>query len=362
MSNTDEIKFRGRVLSGRGEAKGFMEIDWVRKQCGSAAGFDPHPGTLNLKVDEQTFGVVRRLAMSRGKRIIPPLEAANFCEARLLPLRVNGLNAAIIYPMVNEYYSDIIEIIAPVLFKDTPGVHDGTILEASLKTPQKMSRPAAVIFDLDGTLIDSVDLYYSILCEGCLRLDVNPPTQEIFLDFMGKGLGFWEGWAAIKGAVPPEGNGEELKKDIMAVFEDIWQHRYDHEVTLFPGVEEMLLNFHKQGIRIGVVTSSFYINKMDVFRKAGLDPEELFATVITRNDTLQKKPHPEPIYRCMEQLAVSAPECFCVGDSPCDIVAGNDAGLFTVGVLSGTGTVQSLAKEGAGAILDSVAGLGEIME
>ena len=101
---------------------------------------------------------------------------------------------------------------------------------------------------------------------------------------------------------------------------------------------------------------------MDVFRKAGLDPEELFATVITRNDTLQKKPHPEPIYRCMEQLAVSAPECFCVGDSPCDIVAGNDAGLFTVGVLSGTGTVQSLAKEGAGAILDSVAGLGEIME
>ena len=362
MNNMEEIRFRGKVLSGRGEAKGFMKIDWVREQCRSAAGFEPYPGTLNLQVNEHTFSVVRRLAMSLGQRIIPPVEAADFCEARLLPLEVHGQRAAVIYPMVNEYYSDIIEVIAPVLFKDTPGVRDGTFLEASLKPPRRIVRPAAVIFDLDGTLLDSVDLYYSILCEGCLRQGVKPPQKEMFLDFMGKGLGFWDGWAAILGAAPPEEYGEDLKREIMAVFEDIWQQRYEQEVSLFPGVGEMLLNLHKHGIRLGVVTSSFYIRKMETFKKAGLDPDKLFTAVITRNDTLQKKPHPEPIHLCLEQLAVAAPQCICVGDSPCDILAGNAAGLFTVGVLSGAGTVQSLAKEGAAAVLDSVAGLEEMME
>ncbi|MEW5922321.1 MAG: HAD-IA family hydrolase [Bacillota bacterium] len=362
MGNAPELKFRGEVFSGRGEAKGFMEIGWVQEQCRNAAGFEPYPGTLNLKVDADTFALIRRTAMSRGKRIIPPGEAQGFCEARLLPLDVNGIGSALIYPMVNDYYSDTIEVIAPVLFKKIPGIKDGTLLESSLPLPQKFSRPAAVVFDLDGTLIDSVDLYYTMLCEGCLRLGVQPPHKDLFIEFMGEGLGFWEGWTAITGNAALEGDRDKLKKRIMDVFEDIWQRRYEQEVSLFPGVRELLLQFRDKGIKIGVVTSSFYIKKMDLFRRAGLEPDELFTAVITRNDTAQKKPHPEPIYRCLEHLAVPAQQCLCVGDSPCDIAAGREAGLFTVGVLTGAGTVQSLCKEGADAVLESVAVLAELTE
>jgi len=361
MEKTPELKFKGEVYSGRGEASGFMEIDWVKEQCRSFTGFEPYPGTLNLKVDKATFGMIRRTAMSLGNRIIPPTEAKDFCEARLLPLTVNGISSAVIYPMVDDYYDDTIEIIAPVIFKKIPGIRDGSLLELSLPLPQKFTRPAAIIFDLDGTLMDSVDLYYNMLCEGCLRLGVQPPQRESFNAFMGDGLGFWEGWEEITGRNVSEDERDKLKKQIMDVFEEIWQRRYEEEVSLFPGVKELLLQLRDKGIRIGVVTSSFYIKKMDLFSRAGLDPAEIFAAVITRNDAAKKKPHPEPFFRCLEQLAAEAKYTLCVGDSPCDIAGGKAAGLITVGVLTGTGTVQTLSKEGAGAILGNVAELVEII-
>ena len=361
MDNTPEIKFRGEVLSGRGEAKGFLEIDWVREQCSNAAGFDPYPGTLNLKVDPATSSQIRRLAMSKGKRIIPPPEAGDFCEARVLSLIVNGISGALVYPMVNDYYNDIIEFIAPVLLKEKGGIEDGSSLEAVLPPQQKLPRPSAVIFDLDGTLINSVDLYYSILCEGCLQLNEKPPAKDVFLESMGKGQGFWEGWAKITGNTPAEGNKREIKKQIMNIFEDIWQQRYDQEVSLFSGVKEMLLQLQARNVTMAVVTSSFYINKMNIFRQVGLEPDQLFASVITRNDTVQKKPHPEPINRCLKQLDIPPSRCIAVGDSPCDVVAAGEAGVFTVGVLTGAGTVQSLCKEGVDAVLDSAADLSELI-
>lgn len=357
MGNTPEIKFRGEVLSGRGEAKGFLEIDWVREQCSIAAGFEPYPGTLNLKVDAVTFALIRRSAMSYGKRIIPPLEAEAFCEARLLPLFISGISGAIIYPMMDDYYSNIIEVIAPMRLKERKDIRDGNFLEAVLPPLQKLFSPAAVIFDLDGTLIDSVELYYSILCEGCRCLGEKPPQRDVFLDFMGKGLGFWEVWAMVTGRTPAKSVNGETEKKVMAVFEDIWQRRYEQEVGLFPGVRELLVQMHERNIKMGVVTSSFYLKKMDLFRKAGLEPDQIFTSVITLNETVHRKPHSEPMFGCLEKLAVPATRCFCVGDSPCDILAGRETGLFNVGVLSGAGTVQSLSKAGADALLDSVADL-----
>ncbi|HAP31512.1 MAG TPA: hypothetical protein DCQ14_00430 [Firmicutes bacterium] len=362
MEKTSALEFKGEVYSGRGEASGFMEIDWVKEQCRHFTGFEPYPGTLNLKVDKATFGLIRRMAMSLGKRIIPPAEAKDFCEARLLLITVNGISSAVIYPMVDDYYDDTIEIIAPGIFKKIPGIRDGSLLELSLPLPQKFTRPAAIIFDLDGTLMDSVDLYYNMLGEGCLRLGVQPPRRDTFNEFMGEGLGFWEGWEAITGIATPEGERDKQKKQIKDVFEDIWQRRYEEEVSLFPGVKELLLQLRDRDIKIGVVTSSFYIKKMELFSREGLDPSELFAAVITRNDATRKKPHPEPFLRCLEQLEAEAEFTLCVGDSPCDIAGGKAAGLITVGVLTGTGTVQTLCKEEADAILGNVAELAEMIE
>jgi len=113
---------------------------------------------------------------------------------------------------------------------------------------------------------------------------------------------------------------------------------------------------------MGIVTSSFYKNKMAIFRESGLDPDRLFSAVITRKDTVKNKPDPEPMLRCLQQLGKAPGSCLCVGDSPCDIISGREAGMFTVGVLTGTGTRQSLSKEGADIILDRVNDLLEVFD
>ena len=354
------VVLRGTVQSGRGEAKGFMEIPWVSGQCEENTGFQPYPGTLNLSVDRETFLFIRKLAMSRGGRIIPPV-GTDFCEARTLNLRAGGAPAALLYPMVNDYYQDTLEVIAPLLLKEHLGIKDGEQLQLTLAIPPHFSRPEGIIFDLDGTLMDSVDLYYSMLCEGCHKFGVVPPLKEKVMEIMGNGLGFWETWEVITGDIEFEGNREELQDRIVKVFEEIWDRRYENEVKLFSGVKELLQNLQRNQVTMGVVTSSFYIWKMDLFKKVGLDPDRLFKAVVTRKDTVKNKPDPEPIYRCLEKMDVSPTACICVGDSTCDVAAGREAGLFTVGVLTGTGTLESLSKEGADVIMDSVEEMEELL-
>jgi HAD superfamily hydrolase (TIGR01549 family) len=353
---------QGKLVQGRGEAKGFMQVDWVREQCLRRAGFDPFPGTLNLKVSLDDFNFIRRLSCARGERLIPPAGEDGFCEARLLSVRAGDVSSALVFPMVDHYYSDILEIVAPVGLKRHLRLSEGDLLQLSFEIPEKLPAPAGIIFDLDGTLIDSVDLYYSILCEGCQELGLDRPPREKVLDVMGRGTGFWEAWEELMSAMELDVGKEELREKCLLVLEEIWQRRYDREVKFFPGAVELLSRLQAAGIRMGIVTSSFYKKKMNLFTENSLDPSSLFRSVITRSDTLKNKPNPEPVQQCLQKLEVPEAECICVGDSPCDIVAGREAGLITVGVLTGTGTRQSLSKEGADAILDAVTELPEVFD
>ena len=347
-------KITGTIQSGRGEAGQFLDIDWVREQCQKICGFTSYPGTLNLKIGREDADFLRQTACARGVRVIPPPGDDAFCEARILFLQVGEQPAALIFPMVNDYYEDIAEIIAPVGLKAHLGKEDGDTLTFKLMVPEKIPRPKGIIFDLDGTLIDSVELYYSILCDGVRHFNLDIPAREWIMEIMGAGIGFWETWESLASRAVAENKKDEFLSRSRAVFDEIWARRYDREVRLFPGVAELLSRIHKAGIKMGVVTSSFYANKMNLFGENGLDHNELFQGIITSRDSARKKPHPEPVLLCLEQMGVERESCLCVGDSPCDIIAGRECKMLTVGVLTGTGTRQNLSKEGADMILDDV--------
>ncbi|RJX29116.1 MAG: DUF120 domain-containing protein [Dethiobacter sp.] len=360
---TEKYKtIQGKLARGRGEAKGFMQVNWVREQCLKRAGFDPFPGTLNLKVSLDDFNFIRRLSCARGERLIPPAGEDGFCEARLLHVNTGDVSSALVFPMVDNYYSDILEIVAPIGLKGHLRLNEGDVLQLSFVIPEKLPVPAGIIFDLDGTLIDSVDLYYSILCEGCQELGLARPPREKVLEVMGRGTGFWEAWDELITAMELDWEKEKLRERCLFILEEIWQRRYDHEVRFFPGAVKLLSCLQAAGVRMGIVTSSFYKKKMNLFTENGLDPSALFRSVINRRDTLKNKPDPEPVLRCLQELEIPAAKCLCVGDSPCDIIAGREAGLVTVGVLTGTGTRRTLSKEGADVILDAVTELPEVFD
>lgn len=351
MNNRESISIKGKIIDGRGEAGHFMTLEWVQEQCFEIAGFRPYPGTLNIQVEEQDFIAIRKMVSARGIRVIPPGDENAYCEARVLLAGIGDMPAALLYPMVDQYYIDTVEIIAPLKIKPHLGFQSGSLIELSLTIPDPFTHPEGIIFDLDGTLINSVDLFYSMFCQGLQAVELPPAAKEEVLESMGSGAKLHETWQAVTLNMD-ESLKEQKYSRLLEVFEVIWRKRYENEVKLFPGVKKLLNKLLAAGIPLGVVTSSFYEGKMDLFTREGICPRAVFQSIVTGHDTANSKPHPEPVRLCLKQLGISEGPVIIIGDSPCDIKAGKDAGLLTAGVLTGTGSRKSLALAGADLVLD----------
>ena len=113
----------GTIVTGLGEAVNFTQIDWVQDQCEEKFGFRPYPGTLNLKVDGDQFDQWQELRRESGTLVKPP--SADFCDSKGFPVRIGSVRGAVIFPMVDGYPNDVIEIMAPVHLKETQGWDDG---------------------------------------------------------------------------------------------------------------------------------------------------------------------------------------------------------------------------------------------
>jgi riboflavin kinase len=118
----------GRVTAGTGQAAGFMARPWVRDGVRDALGFDPYPGTLNLRLlDADTvlrWGEIQKRA---ALRLAPP--AAEQCGGVLVPLVVApDVPAAVIVPDITRYEGDILEVIAAVHLRSRLRLRDGSVL------------------------------------------------------------------------------------------------------------------------------------------------------------------------------------------------------------------------------------------
>ena len=120
-------RIRGRVATGQGRAAGFTSLPWVRNQCLDKLQFEPFPGTLNVIVetaDARTAWKVLR--DSDGIPLHPPEAGPGECGARCFPISVEGIeNVAIVFPEVEGYAADQIELISDINLRDALSVADG---------------------------------------------------------------------------------------------------------------------------------------------------------------------------------------------------------------------------------------------
>lgn len=115
------------VRDGKGEARKFTQLDWVRRQTRDKLGFDPYPGTLNLHTAD---GAVLASRATLGIVIEPE---PGFCAARCYHVRVNErVDAVWIVPEVKGYPPDQVELIAPVSLRDTLHLKEGSIVTLEL--------------------------------------------------------------------------------------------------------------------------------------------------------------------------------------------------------------------------------------
>jgi len=214
----------------------------------------------------------------------------------------------------------------------------------------------SLIFDLDGTLIDSVAIYYIMMESVFERLHWPRVSREVMRKAI-KDDGFeW-------GLVLPGGTGhteEELIAAAREVIRDMYPRVFEDMVDLVPGAEQLLKKLHERNVKLGLVTSTlgrFIEFKLIPLKKCGV--RDLIHSVITLDDVKNRKPSGDPLVECARRMGVSRGKCAYVGDAAGDIVAGKAAGMRTIAVLSGLDDYQTLKGADPDVILESVSQLAE---
>jgi pyrophosphatase PpaX len=180
----------------------------------------------------------------------------------------------------------------------------------------------AVLFDLDGTLINSID--HIVDCwQHTVRTGLGREiSREEVLPTIGRAL-----QACFEEIAP--GRSEEL----YGIYTTYERDRHDTAVHLIEDTRETLDALLEWKYRLGVVTSKILHVAMSGLRLFDLEP--YFEVIITQADTERHKPHPDPLLVACERLGVSPAEAVYVGDAWTDIEAGKAAGVRTIGVTWG---------------------------
>jgi riboflavin kinase len=125
------IEVRGRVFSGEGVGSQYISIQWVREQIQQKLGFDPFPGTLNVRLKRADSGRLKTaFGTSRGISLFPP---RGYLSARCFRVSVmSKIDGAIVIPEKQGYPPDILEIAAPVSLREHLSLRDGDEVEMAI--------------------------------------------------------------------------------------------------------------------------------------------------------------------------------------------------------------------------------------
>jgi phosphoglycolate phosphatase len=212
----------------------------------------------------------------------------------------------------------------------------------------------AVILDLDGTLIDTVDIYFTILYSALEKVGLPRVSRATLLEAMEDGEFNWQKLIPVE----KMSSEQEILTDLRTVIDEITPDLFRERATLIPRADHALRMVRSAGVRIGLVTSTrrkYLRIKLLPLKRSGV--EILLEAIVTADEVSRKKPAPEPLLLCAEKLGVSAVNSLYIGDLRSDMRAGKAAGMMTVGVLSGFDDYEHLNKENPDMIINSVAEL-----
>lgn len=209
-----------------------------------------------------------------------------------------------------------------------------------------------VVFDLDGTLLDTLDDLMNSMNFALQKHGFPVRTKDEIRSFVGNGIRL-----LVERAVPNGITEEQLS----ACYDDFCEHYKLHmedKTAPYDGINDMLSELKTHGFKTAIVTNKADFAAQDLCRRMFGDNIDL---IVGSVDSRPNKPAPDGVLYALGELSVSAKNAVFVGDSDVDILTAKNAGLTSIGVLWGFRDADVLKKSGAENIVDSAGDLKNLL-
>jgi len=201
----------------------------------------------------------------------------------------------------------------------------------------------AVIFDLDGTLVNSLEDLADSANEALCKYGYRTHPIEAYKMFIGNGVR-----QLIKNAVPDDTSGEVIDR-VLADYRVIYNRNYIKKTKPYEGIPEMLNILRNIGIKMAVCSNKPHKPTIEIVKKLlGIDN---FKVVFGEREGIPRKPDPSALLEAAEIMGVSPSEVIYLGDSGGDMVAAKNAGMYAAGALWGFRSREELEENGAQVLL-----------
>ena len=213
-----------------------------------------------------------------------------------------------------------------------------------------MEELKAIIFDLDGVVIDSEPLHAEAKRQVFARYGIEVPSS-VYSEFKGQ----TDRDVLTHVAQNYAGNGTKVD-DLITAKQAVYSQLVEQELELISGFQDFLARAEKEDLRLGLVTSAVRENQQDTFARFGLSGR--FEEIITAEDVSSAKPDPEPYVKMTERLSTAPASCLVIEDSLNGVKAGKAAGC-QVAALTTTFDAPALSEAGADIVVDGFQALGQ---
>ena len=205
-----------------------------------------------------------------------------------------------------------------------------------------------ILFDLDGTLVDSQMSICSIMGEAFEKMGLEPP--DLATTRRGVGLHLDK---AIARLLPEEAEDDLVAKLVVSYREAYWARREHSEFNepLFDGVLDILETLNRPEVCLGIATGRNRRSLDAILEGHGL--EKMFVVIKTPEDG-PSKPSPEILHQAMAEMGASQEETVFIGDTTYDMQAGRNAGVRAIAAAWGYHEADELAAAGAARVLDDI--------
>ncbi len=195
-------------------------------------------------------------------------------------------------------------------------------------------RYSAAIFDLDGTLLDTLQDLADSANQMLAESDYPQHPTQMYRHFVGDGVN------VLIERIVPSGLGQNEKDRCTGRFLEIYAGRWRRNSCPYPGIDAMLAGLKDYGMRLAVLSNkphNFTLQHLEHFF-----PEGLFEIVFGHRPGIEKKPSPVGLLEIAAIMEIAPSACLYVGDTSVDMQTGRAAGMFTIGVLWGFRNLQEL--------------------